>query len=1765
MTPSDSTVASPELTGGAGFTFEDGVAAVYAAALLSETTAPGLPNRQVKRLSVQRGALGHPLDDVIVEAQGADASHMRLSLQVKRKLIVSCAESNTDFRETILRAHVTVSDPAFQVGIDRVGAVTGEISDNSKRSFETLCEWARSESTATGFVEKLRTKGVAGDKEIQFDDVRKILSDRIEVRDLDEATWSLLSHFVLMRFEMLHEGSVTEATAVAGLVNCLPPADRSKADDLWRRLLALVRVAEGHAASFDRKTLVARLNGAVRLNGAASMHRPLAVFAQDAKLASAEIGNSIDQFSVPRERFVHAVTSALAECRFVQIGGLPGTGKSAVLRKFLDVALSQGPALFLKADRLSGASWSQYATSIGCEGVGLEDLLVELAAMGSSTIYIDGLDRVEVKHRGIVVDVVNTLLASPLLAQHRMLVTVRDTGIEPLRTWLPAQFFAAGVKTVEVLELDDQEAKSLAVQRPALEHLLFGPDQVREIVRRPFFAAVLARQFANKIDGPRSEVELATTWWSGGGYGAEAAQAVQRRKTLVDLARAGASTLGRRIPSLGLDPQSLVGLEADGIIRDVRAGQTVRFVHDIYFEWAFLQLLISQGQLWLDVIREVGEPPVLGRVVELLSQAELKDGEDWQVRLEQLESATNARSQWLRAWMLGPFGLADFERYSSLYNEVMLAADSKRVSKLVVWYQAEKTTPNRFALDSDRFPDIGFAQRLQYADILALPSDIPQWRCLCIWLIKHIEQIAVVTRPEILSVFEVWQNAAADVKNPTSTSILSLVGSWLRDIEVRFHARAFPRDLGVWEKIDRDVIEEFESRLRSIFLRAGRAYPSLVKEYLAALEAAERAPRRAVKEVIDYSLVLSDACPRELVDFLLRQMLRPLPEEIKRRSQGSPYGYDPHSHEWQSLSIDDQHSYFPCAPTRQPFPALFGSAPDEARRLVRELTNHAITSWRQLHQLDWNRRASPIPLTLTFPWGVQTFWGAEQEYVWSRGTWGSHVVGSGLMALDDWAFQEIEKGRSVDDVLRSVLEGHESVGVLGVACAVALEFQHHSAVTLPLLTSQRLWTWDIKRCIQERGENIGSLMGFMPHDQVHSEAVRRLNRKNCRKYEIRSLASACILFGGDLAEQASKAIIAFPSDLPFDYDEDRQEPGTVEHFRRTAEIWAEIGKRENYRATPSADGASVVVEVENPKAQGPDIERIKQRQQTMTEHLRLLNWVHESFEQNRASDRLALGETIAEGRRLDGPALFNQGHSHVELSHQRQAAVAGVAAAVIRFGKSTSAADLGWAADVCFRAWLTPEAPSDLFFRGSVLMYHPALYACRGLAGLLHHDVYQRPALEALIQLTTHPYDQVVIEALAGLLGSWSHSPAIAWLGLRLANSLAIIERYPRDPGSSDYEKRERARAAKVVKECLEQCDTLNVQISPVDAPPPAWVENPGARRIAKGRRREQVVIGWQHPNHDLHANFLAKILPNIPVEEAMQDEPRREMFLSWCSALVTWTVERLNPTWSRAAEHTEEFEASSLELFEWRHEFYRFLARVTLHLEPDESVARFVGPAARANDQTFASLVRSFVDYLTRNVMDAASVPTKSLEVLQQLVPRLLSHESWSRLTRRGLATDDTDLAEMIQMLFFIKVDGAMGAARFANRDWRDVEIIFPLIEPILKAYGSISRVASAFLTLCERAIEAYPIESFVRDMVLVLPRAVGLPSGWRGTAITARLAGLIQQFSQKTQPLPSALARDLLKALDILVDLGDRRAAAVQTSEIFKDIRLGAVPERT
>ena len=93
-------------------------------------------------------------------------------------------------------------------------------------------------------------------------------------------------------------------------------------------------------------------------------------------------------------------------------------------------------------------------------------------------------------------------------------------------------------------------------------------------------------------------------------------------------------------------------------------------------------------------------------------------------------------------------------------------------------------------------------------------------------------------------------------------------------------------------------------------------------------------------------------------------------------------------------------------------------------------------------------------------------------------------------------------------------------------------------------------------------------------------------------------------------------------------------------------------------------------------------------------------------------------------------------------------------------------------------------------------------------------------------------------------------------------------------------------------------------------------------------------------------------------------------------------------------------------------------------------------------------------------------------------------------------------------------------------------------------------------FLTLCERARANYPAEAFADQALAIIGDVSNNLKGWHGTFIPARIAELVQHFAHRDAPMTLALAQKFLRILDALVDMGDRRSAALQLGEAFRDI---------
>lgn len=1798
---------SPELAAGTGHTFEDKVAARYFAAMLAQTGAPGIKDRVVTQISLQQRDFGEPLDDLIVDFQSA-RDEARLSLQLKRSLTISSANTNKDFREIVRDCWRTLQKSDFRHDLDRFGAGTETITSGKRRDLNRLCDLARASPTLDVFEARFLAGGNASAAVAAIKaDITTLVAEAKTSAPSSDEIYRFLRHFVLLVFDELSDAASGPVETIAVLGPTLAPAQADPAPLVWDRLCQLARVGAGRARQFVRRDLVAALTPVVRLAGAPALREDLVLLQGLARSAAADIDDDVEGTRLARPTVRGRLDEARARYRFVQIQGLPGSGKSVLLRQVVDEALARGNTLFLKADRLLGTSWAAFAAGTGLRSASREDLLAELAATGTPTLFIDGIDRIEVAQRPIVLDLVRTIIDTPALEEWSIIATLRDTGVEHLRTWLPRALFDANVLgVVSVDELDEAEARILADAQPALQPLLFGPKAVREIVRRPFFAKILGQNFASAHGDaafmPQSEVDLIENWWQRGGYNAEGQAAISRKLALLDIAECRSRNLGKPVALTDLrqDSAALVHqLVADGILQIDRTGLGLRFAHDIFFEWAYFHSLLNAGIEWTEQLRAIGEPPMLGRIVDLLSQAAFAAGDEWAEALHRLESAS-LRSQWLRAWLLGPIGSPAFAEHEDRFLTVVLADDCRLLRRVLVWFQAERTIPNPMILKGDvGATDIDLESRLRTADLLGWPSDFATWARLIQLLLRKCAELPVHLIPHIAAIFEVWQNALADAPNAVSQALLDQADRWLQSLEARGLKRTsrFRPRPGAQEETDswsglRTSAKDLASDLRRLILRAGRAEPVLTEAYLQRSAAQKDLDADIAEEIIAFSPLLSQAQAPALVDVALAHLRRELPADaaarIEREEEAararrdealakpeaertelddlaidgvfSRIGMNSYSfHDWETLALDDHRPiYFPASPLREPFHSLFAHAPREALRLIAGLSNHAMTAWRQLHQLDWQCEATPLPLELAFPWGAQQFWGTAREYLWCRGVWAPKALGCAWLAAENWAFAELERGADPDLLIRQVVEGNSSIASLGLALTIARQSGTISAATRPLLESPRLWRADIRRGREEFGFKTSSLIGFMREsDRPHALAVDVLNKRPVHDGDIRDLAGAAVIGESAGSERMRAAITRFGEDLQFEFEEQAADSDARRHLSEFAASMAHWADLDNYHPVRGAESDAIeTIYFVDPETTTPEGQARQADARAMLTEQTLFIWAKKSLETGEIDAMFAYPDALAQARSIDA-----EGEVERDPGSTASGGVAGAAAVALRFRDLSSEEERVWARDLLSRVVRVPEQIDPTWYSRSVIPWHAGIFAAHGLAIDLRHGDATASAREDLLALVAHPLEDVALAAVKQWLGLFELMPRCAWTALCLGLDLCILP--PRTTEQKDRGEATSLRRAKALAAALAAIEVDGGWSLP-QIPDAPWTFVRGARRSRQGivipsaePGDEPVEEGIWRPSAAIwHSQMAAKIVELIPVSTVFETPGVREALQSFATEMLRWTIETIAPSWDQDGRDAER---RGSELYEWRDAFARLLATAAGHLPPDQVERDFLAPIVALRSDPCFSLLAPFVDWFVRaHVLDPPLVAPAAERVMHVSLDRLLAWRGFERDGYRAGELHGFDLPSLVKSLLFVAASEAPLASRFANGDWTDISLILPTVDRFVRAAGWSKAVMSHYLTLCENARDRYPPALFAEQVLSILSLGEEALAKWHGTMIPARIAGLVQTFADQNAPMPMTLATPLLRILDILIDEGDRRSAALQQTEAFREIRL-------
>jgi hypothetical protein len=1146
--------------------------------------------------------------------------------------------------------------------------------------------------------------------------------------------------------------------------------------------------------------------------------------------------------------------------------------------------------------------------------------------------------------------------------------------------------------------------------------------------------------------------------------------------------------------------------------------------------------------------------------------------------------------------LVAPVFSPRFAEHADKFAASLAKNDHRLFGKLLVWMQAEKTTPNPMVLSGILGGDLDATARIRLADAVGWPSDFPAWRRMLLWAIAQIESVPDGQLQDLVTLFETWQLATADYANEVSQRIVAQCAVWLHAIDDEHVDR---RSWRSWQEEGNKprprTPTKLGTQLRALLLRAARAYPDVVGAYLTKVDLSGCWPDSAYIELMTYAPILAQTHPTLLAQIARNWFLAELPDDtvLRWRREASEGGrqrqeaaaikpenrtrwdrlalsstsFMSHSfsrHDWERLSIGADHQgFFPTSPLREPFHSLFSYDPAAALALVRDVTNQATTAWRQLHAHDHDS-GTPLPLMLAFTWGEQQFWGDDRHYFWFRGHGGPQVVECALMALERWAIKEFDGGRPLDELVRQVLEEHTSIGVLGIAVHLALRTKQASPTTLALLRSVRLWRLDIGRMVQEQQLRSAAMIGFEKGagEAVHRHAVAESGAMTSRQLELRDLVPYFVL-GPDAAlrDACRAALDAFPDNLEFAYQEEGQSPEHVAELRRKAELWCEFGHAENYTVAPIAGRNDMVqVSMSSTRHEAPEIQASLQRHTQASREAQLWLWVDKCFSSGHWAPGFAVDEAVERAQEIIEATAVGDGTRAMYESGIADGTIAGTAASVICFADTTEY--ISWADDTIERLRVAQDEESDDVFAGSVIPWHPKIFVAHALAARIKSGRELTTDREALYRLIAHPIDVVSSAALAGVASCCERDERFAWCGLNLGLRLAQLENR-QDVYRLDVEARQQLKSDRRAAALMAALGEYSEQ-----GPLPAWVrplpmwksaalhaDDTHIGDLEEDGNEEDEEGGLQRTGELWDDRLAARVLQRVPVAMIMSGTGRT-LYVDALEAFVGWTLETINPVSRTRRDRGRERGDSNL--YEWKEQLARVIAAVTPYLPANEVLQRLLEPILLQPDDIAMRLLAPYTESLVCiEILDAPAIREDCLRLLQAVLERTLDNGDMRRSPFNDGRMAGYDLPKLVESLLFVIVEHAPGAARFANGRWDDLGHVIPLVDRMVRAAGWHHYVARQFLTLCERCGATYPAEIFA-DQLLVQIINGQLPEGWKGTTLPAKIASLVQAHADRRHPLPADLARKLLQVLDALVDLGDRRSAALQQSESFRGVRL-------
>jgi hypothetical protein len=1029
--------SSPVGRGGAGTYIEGELGAYYLLQMLADSDARGLPGGSIERVQFQAETEGYALDDLVIHSV---SDHGIAILEIQSKRTATLAPKDPIFKsvcEQILRskpAQKPTDRHIFAIAIQRTSfAISGPYQD--------VLEWARKAESGAQFFARLAMQGVSSESMRVFATTFRSNLVSHGLADDDEAVWNIIRRFIILEFDFESAAPEAKAHALTLARHVLAPEDVARTEALWSNLIEIVIETGKAGGSVTRQALIERLTSrGFHLAGSQNFARSRAKLAEMSRHALSEIGTTVGGVNLPRLGALADLDKARNRHRFIEITGKPGVGKSWVLRHLAERIGREGHVIVLDPVGTPDGGWSALAQRLDMRGTA-KNFLWDLAASGGGILFIDGLEMfTSVERRRTVNDLLREIADVPsfsVVVSKRPDVGVEDTG------WVAEDALAKLGTPCQVVvgELNDDEVAALGNAAPELRALLSRDHPAASIARNLYRLAQLLKVPSSA--NIRTEAALADRWWKSAD-GAKPDDVRPAQRLLAELAEAALA--GQDLVETSTDTPARAHLLRSLTLSEPKRDR-LSFYHDVLRDWAIGARLSEDITLLDNVDLSVPPSPRVARGIEFSGRFALEqgpDGSNWTALLGAL-SRPGAHDAWRRQALMAIVRSELSSRLLSRSRAALLADGGALLVEICTAIVATETISAASAFKEivatgAELP-VEAPGTLRIATTLSAPT-------VLMWCAVNADDIPIQAIAAIVKLAEVQFLTIMSLRELGRAAAKTLFG-WLMQLDLRDTSITIPGAADA-PRLERQSRKTMIEDLRTMALLVASHAPEDTKAYLTAI--AKENDHYKVKAMRPFSKALASVAPNELAALITSSLIeQPRRGRSRRDSVHGAFGFA-------------DTDYMPVSPAQPPFLDLLDADPEIGLGLIRTLVDAAVA-----HRAD-GVKAGRDGFTLVSD-GKPRFFPWVRTYYWSRSSQArEYAASSGLMALEAWSQERLDRGEDVDAVLKDIL-GPEGSCAAYVLIALDVLLSHWPTTRdalVPFVANPDLLANDCTRLTLER-------------------------------------------------------------------------------------------------------------------------------------------------------------------------------------------------------------------------------------------------------------------------------------------------------------------------------------------------------------------------------------------------------------------------------------------------------------------------------------------------------------------------------------------------------------------------------------------------------------------------------------------------------------------------------------------------------------------------